>query len=88
MKALIAIVLLAIVGTIVLFVVSTPTTITIDPVKVIGAATPVTVRIANPHGVRRISARISEMKNRIAMPQNSQNCSQPIGTMSRCTARP
>jgi hypothetical protein len=60
-KAILAIIFLAIVGTIALFVVSTPTSITIDPnVKIIGAATPVSVRIANPHGVRRISAALEQ----------------------------
>ena len=62
MKAILVLVFLAIVGTVALFLVSASTTaITIDPnVKVIGAATPVSIRIANPHGVRRISAAIEQ----------------------------
>ena len=55
MKAIIAIVLLAVIGVIALFAMSSNTVLTISPeVKVVGVTTPVTVKIANPHGVRRI----------------------------------
>ena len=58
---LLAVLSLAIVGTVALFLVSDSTVITLDPaVKVIGAATPVKVQIANPHGVRRISASLDQ----------------------------
>jgi hypothetical protein len=55
-KALILIVFLAIVATVALFVTSTNTALTVTPVKVIGAGTPVSVQVNNPHGVRRVSA--------------------------------
>lgn len=61
MKAIIAVLVLAIAGTVALFVVSAPSAITIDPgVKVVGVSTPVKVSIANPHGVRRITAAIEQ----------------------------
>ena len=61
MKIIIAVVLLAIVGTIVLFFVSSGSAVSIDPAsKIVGLSTPVNVRIANPHGVRRISAAIEQ----------------------------
>jgi murein DD-endopeptidase MepM/ murein hydrolase activator NlpD len=60
-KIIIAVILLAIVGTIALFFLSENSTVTLDPaVKVVGLATPVQVRIANPHGVRRITAAIEQ----------------------------
>src|ERR1035441_3356909 len=61
MKALIAIVLLAVIFVIALFAMSTTTALTINPeVKIVGMTTPVTVKIANPHGVRRIDAYIEQ----------------------------
>ena len=61
MKALIAIVVLVVIGVIALFVMSTDTVLTINPeVKIIGMTTPVTVKIANPHGVRRFDAYIEQ----------------------------
>ena len=44
-----------------LFLMSTDTVLTMKPdVKVIGLASPVTVQIANPHGVRRVSAYLEQ----------------------------
>ena len=57
MKVIIAIVLLAVVGAIALFAMSSNSVLSISPeVKVVGVSTPVTVKIANPHGVRRMAA--------------------------------
>jgi murein DD-endopeptidase MepM/ murein hydrolase activator NlpD len=61
MKALIAIVILVVIGVIALFAMSTNTVLTLNPeVKIVGMTTPVTVKIANPHGVRRIDAYIEQ----------------------------
>ncbi|MCX6629108.1 MAG: M23 family metallopeptidase [Candidatus Solibacter sp.] len=61
MKAIIAIVLLAVIGVTALFVMSSNTVLTINPeVKTVGITTPVTVKISNPHGVRRISTSIEQ----------------------------
>jgi murein DD-endopeptidase MepM/ murein hydrolase activator NlpD len=56
-KAILLIVLLALAATAALLVMSTHTVLSLaGPVKTIGISTPVTVRMANPHGVRRFSA--------------------------------
>ena len=62
MKALIGLIALAVLGATALFFVSASTTVvTMNPVvKVVGVTTPVTVQIANPHGVRHISAYIEQ----------------------------
>ena len=61
MKALIAIVVLAVIGVIAFYAMSSNTVLTISPeVKTVGVATPVTVKLSNPHGVRRISAYIEQ----------------------------
>jgi murein DD-endopeptidase MepM/ murein hydrolase activator NlpD len=61
MKALIAIVVLAVIGVIALFAMSTNTVLTITPeVKIVGMTTPVAVKIVNPHGVRRFDAYIEQ----------------------------
>src|ERR1035437_8570664 len=61
MKALIASAALAVICVIALFAMSTNTVLTINPeVKIVGMTTPVTVKIANPHGVRRIDAYIEQ----------------------------
>src|ERR1035437_1208127 len=61
MKAIIAIVLLAVIGVIALFVMSSNTVLTIGPeVRIVGVNTPVTVKISNPHGVRYMSASIEQ----------------------------
>ena len=61
MKVIGAIVLLLIIATVVaLFAMSTNTVASFAPVEVIGAATPVSVKIMNPHGVRSVSARLEQ----------------------------
>ena len=61
MKALIALIVLAIAAAVALFTLSSNTVLTFTPeVKTVGMTTPVTVRIANPHGVRHIAAFIEQ----------------------------
>ena len=61
MKALLAIVALAVIGVIALFAMSSNTVLTINPeVKIVGMTTPVTVKISNPHGVRHFAAYIEQ----------------------------
>src|ERR1035441_1344569 len=61
MKALIAIAALVVICVIALFAMSTNTVLTLNPeVKIVGMTTPVTVKIANPHGVRRFDAYIEQ----------------------------
>ena len=60
MKILIAVVSLAVVATIALFVMSGHTALTIAPVKIVGVSTPVTVNVQNPHGVRRVTAYLEQ----------------------------
>ncbi len=60
MKVIVAIVFLAIVGTIALFVMSGHSVVAITPVKTVGVNTPVTVTVTNPHGVRRLSAYLQQ----------------------------
>src|ERR1035437_7540385 len=61
MKAIIAIVLLAVISLIAFFAMSSNTVLTINPeVKTVGVTTPVTVKISNPHGVRRTAAYIEQ----------------------------
>jgi len=60
-KAIIAVVLLVVIGVATLFFTSTNTTLTIAPeVKIVGDTTPVSAKLANPHGVRRITAYIEQ----------------------------
>jgi hypothetical protein len=71
-KAIAAVVLLAVVGTIAMFALSSGSSVSIDPgVKIIGQATPVRVQIANPHGVRRISAVIEQGGARYPLTEQS-----------------
>jgi murein DD-endopeptidase MepM/ murein hydrolase activator NlpD len=61
MKAIIALVLVLILGTIALFVMSGHTVLTLTPpVKSIGVSTPVTVKAFNSHGERRLTAYIEQ----------------------------
>ena len=61
MKVIIAIVVLVVIGAIALFAMSSSTVLSISPeVKVVGVTTPVTVKIANPHGVRRVAAYLEQ----------------------------
>ncbi len=64
MKVLIAVVSLAIVGVIALLVMSGHTAVSLTPVKSVGVGTPVTVKLDNPHGVRRISAFLEQSGTR------------------------
>jgi murein DD-endopeptidase MepM/ murein hydrolase activator NlpD len=59
-KALIALALVLIVGLIIMFGMSGGTALTVGDVKTIGIATPVSVAIDNPHGVRRVSAYVEQ----------------------------
>lgn len=61
-------VLLVVVLTAALFLMSTSTVVTVQPdVKVIGLATPVSVQIANSHGVRRVSAYLEQNGSRLPL---------------------
>jgi murein DD-endopeptidase MepM/ murein hydrolase activator NlpD len=59
-KAIRAVVSLVVVAIVALLVFSTGTSIHLAPVKAIGVSTPVSVQIANPHGVRRIDAFVEQ----------------------------
>ena len=50
MKAIIGLVVILVAAVAALFVMSTHTAVSLSPVSVIGLATPVTVKVANPHG--------------------------------------
>ncbi len=61
MKVLIAIAALAVIGVIAFYAMSSNTVLIISPeVKTVGVATPVTVKLSNPHGLRRITAYIEQ----------------------------
>lgn len=61
MKAILILVFLVIVGVVVLFAMSNGTTVAIAPgVSTVGVSTPVTVQVANPHGVRSVRAWIEQ----------------------------
>jgi hypothetical protein len=71
-KAIIVIALLVAVGTATLFFMSSSSVLTLKPeVKVIGLVTPVTVQIANPHGVRRVSAWLEQNGARFPLLEQS-----------------
>jgi hypothetical protein len=71
-KAIAALVILAIVGTIALFAMSGSSVVRIDPsVKVVGLSTPVKVEIANPHGVRKVSAVLEQGGQRYPLLEQS-----------------
>jgi hypothetical protein len=59
-KAIAAIVFLAVVGTVSLLVMSSHTGLSVTPVNTIGVSTPVGVKLSNPHGVRRVSAYVEQ----------------------------
>ncbi|MEI9971890.1 MAG: peptidoglycan DD-metalloendopeptidase family protein [Ignavibacteriota bacterium] len=61
MKVIIGVVALVVVGIVVgMFAMSTHTELTVSPVSVVGVSTPVTVRVANPHGVRAVEAWVEQ----------------------------
>ena len=72
-KVLVAI-LIAIAGCLViLFALSTHSQLTFDrQPKVIGISTPVTVRIANPHGIRRITATVEQEGTSTSLSENNE----------------
>jgi murein DD-endopeptidase MepM/ murein hydrolase activator NlpD len=61
-RAIIGVVLVAVVvaAGVALLAMSTHTELSLSPAAVIGAATPVTVRLANPHGVRSVEAWVEQ----------------------------
>jgi murein DD-endopeptidase MepM/ murein hydrolase activator NlpD len=56
----IAIILVLVIGVAALLAVSGHTTVTIPPVKSVGVATPMTVTVTNPHGVRKLTAYLEQ----------------------------
>jgi murein DD-endopeptidase MepM/ murein hydrolase activator NlpD len=50
------VVLVVVVAVVAMFAMSTHTELNVSPVSVVGVSTPVTVRVANPHGVRSVEA--------------------------------
>jgi len=60
-KVIIAVVLLLVIGVTTLFFLSSHSSLTLAPdVKIVGASTPVWVKIASPHGVRHVVAYIEQ----------------------------
>jgi hypothetical protein len=59
-KAIIGLVIVVVVATIALFAMSGHSTLVLAPVTSIGTATPVSVQVTNPHGVRRMSAYVEQ----------------------------
>ena len=60
MKAILIVVALAAVAIVAGFFLSGRTALGLNPVTAIGLTTPVTVRVANPHGVRLLSAYVEQ----------------------------
>ena len=71
MKAILAVASLAVVAVALLLVFSTGTALHMAPVKAVGVSTPVSVQIANPHGVRRIDAYLEQNGARYPLYQQS-----------------
>jgi len=64
-KLLVALAVLALAIPLVLLLLSSEATVTIvPPVRVVGAETPVVVRVASPHGVRRVTAELAQNEQR------------------------
>src|SRR5947208_21530 len=73
MKAIIAILLLVVIGIASLFFLSSGAVLKIDPaLKIVGVSTPVSVQIASPHGVRHISAYLEQNGTRFPLLEQSQ----------------
>jgi hypothetical protein len=70
-KAILAVASLAVVAVVLLLVLSTGTSLHVAPVKAVGVSTPVSVQIANPHGVRRIDAYLEQNGARYPLYQQS-----------------
>lgn len=60
MKAIIGLIIVVVVATIALFAMSGHSTLALAPVTSIGTATPVSVQVTNPHGVRRVNAYVEQ----------------------------
>ena len=61
MKAIIVILALLLVGApVALYLSSKPAFLTVDAVKIIGNATPVTLRIEDPHGIRKLTVEVQQ----------------------------
>jgi hypothetical protein len=61
LKAILLILALLLIGTpLGLYILSEPAAVTVDPVKIIGTATPVRVQVNSPHGVRRIEVAVEQ----------------------------
>ncbi len=72
MRFLLVVVLLAILGTFSLFFFSTVPVISAPAVTALGQATPITLRISDPHGVRRLAAYVEQNGMRYAVWEQSQ----------------
>jgi len=74
MAKVVAVVLVGIAACgVILLALSTRSGLTFDPQpKVIGISTPVTVRIANPHGIRRITATVEQEGTSTSLSENSE----------------
>jgi murein DD-endopeptidase MepM/ murein hydrolase activator NlpD len=59
-KALLALIVLAIAAVIALLLMSGGTVLSLAPVKSVGVSTPVSVKVENPHGIRRITAYLEQ----------------------------
>ena len=72
MKALIGILVLAVIALAALFTMSSSTALAIAPeVKIVGQSTPVSVQINNPHGVRKVNAYIEQNGTRMPLLEQS-----------------
>jgi hypothetical protein len=73
---------------VILFALSTHSDITFDPQpKVIGISTPVTVRISNPHGVRRITATVEQDRTSTALSETSEGATRIMFWRAHLPAR-
>ena len=77
-KIIIAVGSVVVVVILALLVFSTGSTLHMAPVKSIGVSTPVSVEIANPHGVRRVSAYVEQNGTRYPVFQQSAPAHAPV----------
>jgi len=66
-KAIIGVVVALVAAVAAFFAMSSHTVVSVNPVKVIGVATPVTVQLANPHGVRSVDAWLEQEGKRFPL---------------------
>jgi Peptidase family M23 len=72
-RTLLILLALALAAPLLLLLLSSDTALTLDPpVRVIGNDTPVQVRVANPHGIRRLTAEIEQNGNRYKVFETTQ----------------